>query len=173
MSSPIWLVKGSFQPQSSSTTGDSDLHGGFKLGGVVLSGALHQTQHQSLQRAGQRPLQGCDQILKRYRHKPMLKCLTRSKCPGNNNLVLKDLVVNDVAYSGLVIWTQTCFLKKKHFEPSWRVAHIRRRSLSAARSCVWSGCRWWSVRLHLQDSTNIISFSFQHSYSLFQSILMF
>lgn len=48
-------------------TGDSDLHGGFELGGVVLSGALHQTQHHSLQRAGQRRLQGSDQILKRFR----------------------------------------------------------------------------------------------------------
>ena len=45
---------------------DSDLHGGSELGGVVLSGALHQTQHEGLQRARQRPLQGCDQILKRY-----------------------------------------------------------------------------------------------------------
>lgn len=42
------------------------LHGSFELGGVVLSRALHQTQHQSLQRAGQRPLQGRIQILTKY-----------------------------------------------------------------------------------------------------------
>lgn len=41
----------------------SHLHGGSELRSVELGGALHQTQHQSLQRARERPLQGGGQIL--------------------------------------------------------------------------------------------------------------
>lgn len=46
------------------------LHGGFEFSRVVLNRALHQPQHQRLQRARQRPLQGCDQILETDQKSP-------------------------------------------------------------------------------------------------------
>lgn len=103
------------------------LHGSFERRGVILGGALHQSEDHRLQRARQRSLQSWDHVLRKHKchpHPPHRQHGRLIRLRGN--------------------WAKLPSL------PSLPSSHRQKQSLAFERRSALSGHQWWCVRPHLR-----------------------